>query len=382
MHRRPALAALLLFLAGTAFAAETIEGFAPESARSLARGGYHAASGGDLEALFSNPAGLATAPRQIEFAKLGFRLSGPVFDIANAMQSGDDLMTSVTDVLAKHDYRINAGLDLAGPLYFAYSGEGLAFGLFSRTKAGLNASSISTVGLSVREDLLLAGAYAFRLDLGGGHALDLGFGAKGFVRGEMAITESLVSIQDILGDLGSLYSDTPFFLTTGVGVDLGLRWSWESLAAGLVCRDAFSPAVLTEYASASGFFSDPSAAKVESGYALVDPDLAVGFSWHPALGRLARYVDDFILFLDYADILGLFEPIPRNAVLNLRLGAEARVLDILSLRLGMNEALLAAGVGLDLSVVQVEMAVFGEELGLDPGDRPSYNLLLGFDFLY
>ncbi|HRZ66030.1 MAG TPA: hypothetical protein P5133_13950, partial [Spirochaetia bacterium] len=66
MHRRPALAALLLFLAGTAFAAETIEGFAPESARSLARGGYHAASGGDLEALFSNPAGLATAPRQIE----------------------------------------------------------------------------------------------------------------------------------------------------------------------------------------------------------------------------------------------------------------------------------------------------------------------------
>jgi len=86
--------------------------------------------------------------------------------------------------------------------------------------------------------------------------------------------------------------------------------------------------------------------------------------------------------MDYTDILDLTSPLPRNPILNVSLGVETRVLDIVTLRVGIDEALLSAGVGLDLGVFTLNIAAFGQELGLDPGDRPYYNLLVDFDFKY
>ena len=98
--------------------------------------------------------------------------------------------------------------------------------------------------------------------------------------------------------------------------------------------------------------------------------------------KLGRFIDSFTLALDYDDILDLASVLPRNPILNVGLGLEARLLDIVSLRAGVSDALLNAGVGLDLSALRVDLAVFGTELGLDPGDRPTYNLLASLEFSY
>jgi hypothetical protein len=51
----------------------------------------------------------------------------------------------------------------------------------------------------------------------------------------------------------------------------------------------------------------------------------------------------------------------------LHMGAETRLVGILRPRIGINEGYFAAGCGVDLRVLEVEVATWGEELSLNPG---------------
>ena len=52
----------------------------------------------------------------------------------------------------------------------------------------------------------------------------------------------------------------------------------------------------------------------------------------------------------------------------LHMGAETRLISILLGRVGINQGYLTAGVGLDLRLLQIDFATYGEELGLNAGD--------------
>jgi hypothetical protein len=353
------------------------------SAREKSMGGRHVALADDYSVLLTNPAGLAVAPKIFSAADLSFHMIGPVFDIADLVTDGDFSTESLTDFLDKNDYKLYAGLDVTGPLALGYTGGGLGFGLFNKTRMIVNVASASSIGIKAEDDLLLSAGYALRFDLGKGHELDAGVSAKGFVFGDISKSMGIVEAVGLASDPTSIFSD-PFTLTTGIGLDLGLRWSWEGrVGAGLVYRDAYSPAISTTYESVSGFVSDPSGTQVGSpSYDTLPSSLDLGLMYAPSLGRLGEIIDSLVVALDYKDILGLFDPIPRNAILNVGLGVEARVLDIVSLRMGIADALPAAGGSLDLDVFVVNLSVYGTELGLDPGDRPCYNLLVDFDFKY
>ena len=373
------VAALLTVPPTFAEAADSVAPFVVSFGDVEAMGGPHAALAGGFSALLSNPASLAAAKPELMAARLGLKASGPIFDIANIMVSGGDVMTKMVDFLGANDYKLYTGVDLVGPLSFGYVGEGLGFGLFNTTHASLDAANITSITAEMREDLLLVGGYAYRVELGKGHVLDLGLLAKGFIRGEVSATKGVFEIESLL-DPASLLGQ-PFVLTTGIGLDAGIRWDWEGqVSAGLVCRDAYSPALIAEFPSATSFI-DRSATPTST-RSTIRPDLAVGAAWSPELGRLGRYIDGLVLALDYVDILDLARPVPRNAILNLGLGVEVRMLEILSVRLGFREALLAAGLGFDLGAFSLNAAAWGDEIGIEPGARPVYNLLLSFDFAY
>jgi hypothetical protein len=85
---------------------------------------------------------------------------------------------------------------------------------------------------------------------------------------------------------------------------------------------------------------------------------------------------------DYRDFLDLFKPIYRNPILNATLGTEVIFLDVISLRAGINETYLATGLGLDLTLFQIDLALYGKELGIDPGKRPLLNMDLSLSFQY
>jgi hypothetical protein len=374
-----ALCLVALSMVAPLSAETSVAPFTLPSSREDALGGQHAALADDFSLLLSNPASLASAKPQLFAAQLGLLASGPIFDIANLVVSGGDLTTGLVNLLASNKYKLYAGFDLVGPLSFGYVGEGLGFGLFNTTDFSLNAASISSITVDLHEDILVAGGYAYRFNLGKGHALDLGLLAKGFVRGAITEEKGLFEIQSLLDPSALLAS--PFTLTTGIGLDAGLRWNWEErVAAGLVCRDAYSPAIVASYPDGvTSFFSSSGSPSVS--YSKIDPNLAFGASWSPDLGVLGRYIDGLTLAADYSDILDLFSALPRNAILNVGLGAEVRLLEIMTIRLGIKEALLEAGMGFDLGGVRVSASAFGRELGLEPGSRPIYNLLLSFEFL-
>jgi hypothetical protein len=372
---------LILCVAMTAvptFASDVIDPLDFSTARERSMGGRHVALADDTSVLLTNPAGLKSVPRTLSVADLGIRMIGPVFDIMDLVSGGGLSTSSLTDFLDKHDYKLYAGLDVSGPLALGYSGGGMGFGVFNKTQFSVNVAGATSITVKTGEDILLAGGYAWRFDLGNEHELDAGVTAKSFVRGETKGSRGIIEAVDLASKPGDILND-PFTFTSGVGLDLGLRWSRKQLAAGLVCRDLFSPAIATEYSSASAFFGSGSG---DASYVRLPRSLDLGVAWTPELGKMGEVMDSFVLAVDYKDILDLFSLTPRNPILNASIGAEAKVLHIVTLRTGIADALLSAGAGIDLNAFEMNLSVFGTELGLEPGDRPCYNLLIDFDFKY
>lgn len=381
MKLKAGMAALGLFLAASAWAADLdIDPFIGfQDSRDNALGGSHAALVNSFSSILSNPAALVATKPAFSAGRLDLALAGPIFDIASLLVSGEsDIMSGIAGLLGEGNFYASA--DLSGPLSLGYMGDGLGFGIFQRSHFVLDAASLYSVDLGIAEDVLIVGGYGFRIKIGKSSALDLGILAKGYVRGELGFSGGLLELTPMLSDY-TLLLDEPFYLTTGIGIDAGLRWNWkERIALGLVYRDAYSPALLTTYENVESFIAGGATSTTESGR--IDPDLKFGLAFTPSLGRLGRIFDSLTIALDYDDILDLLAPLPRNAILNVDLGIEMRVLDILSLRIGIREALLQAGVDFDLDFAHVSVSAWGDELGSEPGQRPVYNLLLGIDFLY
>lgn len=377
-HKNLLVFALFLPLCGWS---QSLNPVFPPSPRMAALGGPHAASVQGVDAIFENPAGFAVDGRIINVASMVPQVAGPVFDIANILMSGD-FITDFPDLVGPAGLYVQ--LDLAGPLSFSYVGSGLGFGLYNRTVATINAASILDASLTIQEDLLLAGGYAHRFRLGGGrHIVDLGIMPKGFMRTYVSVEGSIDALLDVVDAPVSLMDGSILTMVSGIGFDTGVRWSpSDSFALGLVLRDAYSPAIITQYSDLESFRQNPSDAKESTDYDFVSPDLSIGIAYHAPFAAFRRLGIDLSVYLDYRHILNLLAVVPRNPILNVGLGTELILLDILSFRAGINDALLAAGFGLDLSFFTLSLAMYGRELGLDPGKRPVYNVVIALDFRY
>jgi hypothetical protein len=120
----------------------------------------------------------------------------------------------------------------------------------------------------------------------------------------------------------------------------------------------------------------------EGHYATVKPRLALGLKYRLFSNFLDKYISNIILLADYQDFLEGLSIIPRNPILLIGLGMEVVVLEKLKLRIGISEALPAAGFGLDLGFMQFDCSIHGKELGLDPGLQSVYALDFALLFRY
>jgi len=362
---------------------QTVAPFVLPSARMMARGGPHAASASGLDAMFENPAGFASDETELGVSALVFNPAGPIFDIIGMVVGGEDPLAGLS-TLFDDSGRLYVQADILGPLAFGYAGKGLGFGMYNRSVITLNAASLLTVEYSISEEVMLMGGYAYRFRIGSRQVLDVGIMPKGFVRATIGDIGSLDDVIDLASSPASLMSGSEFTMVSGLGFDAGVRWSLDdSLAVGFVAHDAFSPAMSTTYTSFTDFTADPQAAKVgDSAYAVVKPNLALGIEYKMPFAFLDLLGAELVVLADYVDILDLMAVIPRNPILNLGLGVELSLLDILSLRAGIKDALPAAGFGVDLAAFKFSLAMFGKELGIEPGARPLFNLLVALDFRY
>jgi hypothetical protein len=356
---------------------ENISPFVMPSARASALGGNHVAFSDDFYALFTNPASFVDVESEFSIAELTLSTYGPVFEIIDILiehsDSWDDL--NLTPVIGANGFA--AGLDFGGPLAVGWVGRGLGLGMFTRMKADAIISGFQ-LRPAVSAELLLLGGYSFRVLEKSSNVFDAGFLGKGFFRVGLDFSSSVFQAEKMFDDVWG----RDFTTILGLGFDLGVKYTFaNTFSAALVCFDAYTPAMVTTYASMESFKNkdDP---KKEGHYATVKPGLDLGLKYRIRSTLLDKYITNINLLADYRDFLDLGSLIPRHPLLNIGLGLEVVVLEKLSLRFGLTDALPAAGFGLDLSFMQFDCSIHGKELGLDPGIHSIYAVDFALLFRY
>jgi hypothetical protein len=343
------------------------------SARASGFGGIHAAQGDDFSSLFSNPASFAGIEKQFSAAELSISLYGPVFELLDLAANSSGTV-NISPLVGPGGFA--AGFDIGGPVALGWVGGGLGFGIFNRTTADAKVTS-TKIRPTAAEEILLLGGYSFRVLDNLDHKLDLGFLGKGYYRAMLNLESSILNVTEMFDDIDSRPFETHF----GLGLDLGIKYSFAGkLSLALAGYDVFSPALVTRYAALSDYGGGGS---LGQGYATVTPRLALGVMYRIQNDFLDRYLSDFIVMLDYRDLLDPFiSLIPRNPILNISLGAEIKLLSVLSVRAGIADALPSLGFGLDMKILRFDFAMRGKEMGLDPGIQSVYAIDIGLLFRY
>ena len=356
----------------------TIEPFTLPSARFFALGGNHTAMADDFYSLFLNPAAFVGIDETFSAAEITLATYGPVFELIDLFRNSDNLSSDldISGLIGPGGFAV--GLDLAGPLSLGWVGRNLGIGLFNkiRTSAAVSGTNLKPL---VSVELLFVGGYSFRIVDKEDHFFDAGFLAKGFFRGILNMESSILQVESLLENpLGRVFGTN-----LGLGLDLGLRYTFRNnLTAALVCYDVYSPVFISSYSSIADFWDDASSSLVESSYATVKRRLDLGVKYRIQSAFLDRYITGFNIMLDYRDFLDLFSLIPRNPILNIGLGVEITLLNALTFRAGITDALPALGFGLDLSFITLDFAMYGRELGFDPGLQPVYAMGVSLLFRY
>jgi hypothetical protein len=369
----------------------TFDGIEFPLARSQAMGGMHAALADDTSTLLSNPAGFRSMEPQFSITEVTANLTGPIFSIADIVlrvaMGGASVATLATDadVLSLFSSLYTKTV-INGPLAFGYVGNGLGFGFFNSTGVTLTSQgAVPTISASVHEDMLFIGGYAVRIPLPDPwrSTFDVGVSIKTFARAGVVVSESILNFLSLLSaSLTDTFMAQPFNLDVGFGIDAGLLYSWnKTITVGIVGRDLYSPVVRNGYESLTAFTTGGTATL---SYDTAPINLCAGIQYTPELGFIANYITDVKVLLDYNDILDfLTHPdTATNPALHVGLGLEFVLLDIFSLRGGFNEGYFSAGMGLNLTVFRLNLAMYGTELSTEPGIRPAYNLLVGLQFGY
>lgn len=361
-----------------------------ESPRVSSMGGTHAALSDGLSTFFSNPAGFAGAEPVFQAAELGVRVRGPAFTLANLIIEGsqeniDAVLTSPE--VAELFSNLYSDLTLIGPLSYGFVGEGLGFIVSNNNGMAIETIGTSTLGINLYQRLVLAGGFGLEIPTGEDEesGLDVGFLLKGFFTGRSGLTTTVLELPDTIGSLGpGAVMDEPFDLTTGMGIDVGLRYTPVApLTLGLTVQNLLSPAVVNEYASLNSFLdNNPPVDRVR---ARIPQNISFGLLYRPDLGpSLSRHVSDLKVLFDYRDIFD-FWIAPRqaeNILLKFSLGTEITLLRVLDLRAGFARGLPAAGLGIDFGIMDFDVALYGTELSTEPGFRSVYNVALGFRFAW
>jgi hypothetical protein len=378
--------ALLLAISSLAFGVAA-QATLPLSAIEGAAGGWHAAFVDDFRTGFFNPAGFTTVASTLQVSSLSMVATGPFFAFARALSDSSGDLLSLIGSLFDSSGRIYAGFDLGTPIAFGFAADGFGFSLYNFSGMTIDAANLTDISVIFSETVLIQAAYAFPISLGGSHYLDLGFGAKTFIVGSSSLQTTLLDLNATLGTLmlnpAALFTAYPFTLTLGVGLDAGIRYRWgKGFAIAVVARNAVTPSSSTTYTSADAFLGTGSAAISSSGQELLPIEVDVGIAFRPGFGELDRFINDLVISVDYVNVLNLFAPFSRNWLLDIAVGVELRLLDVLTLRGGVREGLPAAGFGIDLTFMELSFALYGTELGFEPGSRPAFNVAVMLDFSY
>jgi hypothetical protein len=371
---------LILCCAGAVFAEETRKAmprFEIPTARSNSFGGSHIAFTDDVFSLLVNPAAAMRVRQRSAFA-LSPTLASPQRTIGLISKISDGDMTGALESINNEDNpgKFAFGLSLNElPLSIAWVADGFGFGIWDRihVDVDINGTTAEAVMLA---DLIIPIGFAFKILDTDAHDVDMGVTLKIFGRGygetQVTVAEAVDSPDKITDDLGMP-------VIVGGGLDIGFLYRWNiGLSAGITLDDVFTHGAeiirIGNGEPESGYYV-PFSLNLGVAY-----DFKIGSLWKNAPGFIARSGITAAFDWHNFDLVFVTENpyLKRHPALGIGIGLQLNLADILKLRIGMNELLPAFGIGFDLGALEIDVAYYGKELGLDPGQMPVAMLDLTF----
>jgi hypothetical protein len=338
-------------------------------------GGSHVAYTNDFYALFVNPAALQWV-NQGSIFELSTAVIGPLNKFA---KSGVDLIDSIQRMQDSFSGdsggnpfgplldiidggKLPLGLDIRGPISAGYIANGMGFGLFSRVFA--DGRIIGTdIDAVLYGDFMLPFGMSFNILQLDDHELAGGFVLKPFVRVRGDIELSALD----LVDNSDFLKDIPVSMLGGLGSDLGFLYRFkQDLTAGFTVGDLYTfGAKMADFNGVTeGLFRVPLSLNLGAAYVF----RPVNF-WEEAVPNILRSSYAAVA-LDWHNINNVFtwnDRIHRNPILDLGLGMEFGFFNFLKLRLGLYDMLPMVGLGLEPRIFKFNIALYGKELGSEPG---------------
>jgi hypothetical protein len=368
-------AALAVASASMSLAAEqtVYSSLVPKTAKSMAMGGVFSAVPTAEFSFFGNPA--AFASKKLSFAIPSINVWGylrPTVDniqsVVDATSDTNALLTTVMGLVAE-----NGGTGFGASIGSGFAGKGFALGLFTTTDETVNGANAAVASVGSATEATAIVGFGFPINLG-----DLRFQVGGDLRpfyrvDFLGADKTEISLASVLASMdGGNATDSLYaYSVAGVAADIGATLALGSLTFGMSVRDiapqySIAKASLTEFANRLSSGSLPKGSS--AGTALFYPNISAGVAFDPKWKILNP-----ALYLELEDPIGVFSDPDANfgSVLNLfHVGADVTLFKILSVRGGLSRGWASLGAGVDLLFLEANAAVFTEELGALPGDKP------------
>jgi hypothetical protein len=341
----------------------------PKDARSIAMGGAFTALGSGYQSLYGNPAGFGVGRGMLTLANASFwgfvKPTSQNLNELGAMTTGDSaaIVGKVSDLLTGN------GIGAGGAAGLGFTGGGLGLGVtavseeYARGATLLGTSFTSATQINAIAGLAITlGPKEFNVKIGG----DL----RPFVRVEgnfpaMTLVSAIAGSSANSDPLKVIFDQKASY-GVGLAADLGAIATIGDLSAGLSIRDIAPPFNFTPTtfgivtgATPGSINANPSTDPKGQFF----PNVTLGLGWSP---KFIPGIIDPSLYLEVQDFKSLAD---KNSIWNLlHAGGELRLLSFIFLRGGINQGWLTAGAGVNLLILQVDVAAFTEELGMHPGD--------------
>ncbi|MDR0550608.1 MAG: hypothetical protein LBG72_01175 [Spirochaetaceae bacterium] len=335
------------------------------AARIRAYGGFHAAYADDLYALFSNPAALADINEQVSYAELSANVVD--FNLFSLFLDKEETASSKFAKQAELGLQISA--DVSGPLAIGKVKPNWGWGFFNVSRLSVRWGGLDGTKeemwyayMRASEELLWIGAYGFRMFDTGTLTGDLGFSVKTFYRLSYVPRVWLQMIKSFLEGI----SKDPFESQLGIGVSIGAVFTAHDVFSfSLVVHDPFSPVYTVSYRDIDNFYKQEFA---DNAVIPLTARPAFGIAWKPDMTWSSYSFSSFVLMADITNIIEFLRERGIERFRYVSAGVEITLLEVFSMRAGIDGLSPAFGLGFDFTKMKLDLAFYIREIGDDFGD--------------
>lgn len=362
--KRIILSIIVLFaVAGAAFAQTSIDGLVSKDAKTMGMGGAFRTFSTGYATFFGNPAGFASSKGSLTIADIAaWAYIRPTQANLDKIQQLMDSNTSDTDKgkIINEFQAENNGLGAGAAIGLGWAGKGFGLGL---TMVSENYTDALKIKAMTEMNGIIGLAFPIPL---GPVTLKLGLDGRVFLRTD---SDGTWNLMNIMGS-GSFDPTTlPIINGYGFAADAGAVVELGPLMVGAAIRD-FGLGFDVGHGTIQDVV-DMNIPLAGTDPYMLDPKVYAGLGLKFAFGKLLAPS----IYAEVSDVEAVVAD--TNAFwTNFHAGAELKLLNFIALRGGLNQGYYSIGAGIDLLFIEVDAAVFTEEVGLYAGNRPRSGIAL------